>query len=264
MKTKQEEKGCEARNEPGPVARVVRQALGHAFRLLPLGMRRTIRGLRLQYLISAGVFDSDEPEYLRLAEWLEPGDIAMDVGANFGSYSVKMSRLVGDAGRVIAFEPVPQTFAMLVRSLAASGCSNVSALNIACSNANGLVTMSIPDDPVSGENLYQASISRSGPSLITVLCARIDDLPLPIDDLKLVKIDAEGHDAEVIEGMWSVISRVMPVLIAEHPSKAISERLTGLGYVHTHQAGSPNGVFIPPRFHYPRSVQSVELADPLR
>jgi FkbM family methyltransferase len=171
----------------------------------------------------------------------------MDIGANFGSFSLRMSELVGDAGRVFAFEPVPQTFALLATALSARGCRNVCALNLACSDTNGVVTMSIPDDPISGENLYQASISASGPALTKVVCARVDDLPLPTNGLRLVKIDAEGHDAEVISGMWQLIRRELPILVAEHPSEAIIGRLASLGYSHSHERGSPNAVFTPPR-----------------
>lgn len=234
-------------DRPGLFGRAIRFVLGPVFRRMPLGWRRTLRAARLRYLVRRKMFGSDEPEYRKLAEWLRPGDVAMDVGANFGSFSLRMSELVGEDGRVYAFEPVPQTFALLATALSARGCKNVSALNLACSDTTGIVTMSVPDDPVSGENLYQASISVSGPSLTKVVCARIDDLPLPTKGLRLVKIDAEGHDAEVISGMWQLIRKEMPILIAEHPSATIIDRLKGLGYLHSHELGSPNAVFTPPR-----------------
>lgn len=180
---------------------------------------------------------------MRLREWLAVGDTAIDVGANFGSYSLKMSELVGESGRVLAFEPVPQTFAMLVRALAKADCRNVTMFNAACGNESRIVSMSVPDDHFTGENLYQASIGDSGPSSTNVICVRVDDLPIPLEGLRLVKIDAEGHDALVIEGMWRVISQFMPVLIVEHPPNYIIERLTQLGYKPTREGKSPNIVF---------------------
>lgn len=227
------------------ITSLARGAVRPIFRALPKGLRRSIRARRLEYLVAIGKFESDEPEYKRLHEWLSTGDTAIDIGANFGSYTLRMSELVGGSGRVFAFEPMPQTFAMLVRALARADCRNVTAFNLACSNESRVVSMSVPDDRFTGENLYQASISNSGPSLTTVLCVRVDDLPLSLGSLRLVKIDAEGQDALVIEGMWHVISQHMPILIVEHPPSYTIERLTQLGYKATRAGKSPNTVFLP-------------------
>ena len=239
-----------AKQSPGRLAaleRLPRHVLGPLYRALPAGVRRSIRTVRLRYIVKRGRFGSEEPEYQRLSEWLRPGDTAIDVCANFGSYALRMSELVGDQGRVYAFEPVPQSFALLTMVLGTAFRRNVTTLNLACSNRNGLVSMTIPDDPLTGENLYQASIRSDGPSPTRVICSRIDDLPLPMDRLSLVKIDAEGHDAEVIEGMWNIVCRFLPVVIVEYPPVAICNRMRSLGYELTDRVGSPNGVFIHPR-----------------
>jgi FkbM family methyltransferase len=156
-----------------------------------------------------------------------------------------MSEIVGREGRVFAFEPVPQTFAVLVRLLAIADRKNVTALNLACSNTNDVVSISVPDDPVTGENLYRATIMRGGPSPVSICCVRLDDLALPLDRLRLVKIDAETHETEVIEGMWQLISEKRPVLIIEHLPAAATARLLALGYTRRHRDRSPNSVFIP-------------------
>ena len=225
---------------------MLRSTLKPIWHRLPIGLRRFVRAARLEYLVRRNVFESEEPEFSRLPEWLRPGDSVVDIGANFGTFTLKMSALVGETGRVFSFEPVPQTFAMLIRALSARNCRNVYPVNLACSNINGSVSMSIPDDPLTGEDLYQASISASGPSLVQVCCARIDDLPLPFGKVRLIKIDAEGHDAEVVDGAWETLCRSMPILIIEHPPDEISDRLAGLGYRKSREADSPNTVFLPP------------------
>lgn len=232
--------------EPGLAVRFLKRALGPLVRQLPLSFRRKLRAWRVHSLIRRDRFGSEEPEYHRLQTWLRSGDIAIDVGANFGTYSLRMAEIVGENGRVYAFEPIPQTFAMLVRSVAIRGCRNITALNLACANESRILTMSVPDDALAGEDLYQASISETGPSLTSVVCVRIDDLGVPFDRLRLVKIDAEGHDSEVIEGMWGLIERTRPVLIVEHPAEAISKRLVALGYTLELPPRSPNGIFHPP------------------
>lgn len=226
---------------------MLREILGPIWKRLPVGLRRSARAIRLEYHVRKGVFDSEEPEFRRLSEWLKSGDTALDIGANFGSFTLRMSQIVGSKGHVFSFEPVPLTFAMLNRSLAARGCSNVCALNLACSDTSGYVTMSIPDDPVTGENLYQAHISQSGPSLVRICCVRLDDLPLPFGDVRLVKIDAEGHDAEVVYGMWNLLTKSMPVLVIEHPADELCRRLLDLGYTSSRDPQSPNTVFVKTR-----------------
>ena len=226
---------------------MMRKFLGPVWKRLPVGFRRSARSARLERLVRKGDFESEEPEFRRLSEWLREGDTALDIGANFGTFTLRMSQLVGSDGHVFSFEPVPQTFAMLNRSIAARGCTNVCALNLACSDTNGYVTMSIPDDPVTGENLYGAHISLNGPALVRICCVRLDDLPLPIGEVRLVKIDAEGHDAQVIYGMWNLVAKSMPVLIIEHPAEDLRSRLHDLGYSSCRDPQSPNTVFVKSR-----------------
>jgi len=162
-----------------------------------------------------------------------------------------MSELVGDTGRVYAFELVPRTFAMLVRSIAARGVRKITAPILACANESRVLTISIPDDPLSGEDFYDARISEAGASLTAVVCGRIDDLGLPVDRLRLVKIDAEGHDSEVNEGMWGLIEKTRRLLIVEHPSDVINTRLMALDCSLGFPSGSPNGVL---RAHDPATT----------
>lgn len=198
-------------------------------------------------MVSHGNLRSSEPEYDRLGEWLGPGDCALDIGANFGVFTLRMAELVGEQGRVFAFEPVPQTFAALSRVVATADRRNVTLLNVACSDSNGFTTMAVPDDPTTGENLYQASIQSDGPSLTRVCRMRVDDLGLPLERLRLVKIDVESHETAVLNGMWDIILNRAPVLIVENLPQAVATRLLNCGYENYHLEGSPNFVCIPGR-----------------
>ena len=224
---------------------IVRRTLGPTYRALPLTLRREIRTRRLEYIARRGRFTSDELEFGRLGEWLSPGDIAIDIGANYGAYTLRMSELVGSDGRVFAFEPVPQTFATLIRLLAATDRQNVTALNLACSSRNGFASISIPDEAVTGEDLYRATMIQGGPSPVSICCVRLDDLALPLDRLRVVKIDTEQHESEVIDGMWQTICRRRPILIIENLPPPATERLVSIGYRRDHATGSPNSMFIP-------------------
>src|SRR4051812_40887128 len=94
--------------------------------------------------MARGWFRSPEPEWDRMAEWLRPGETALDIGANVGHYTCRMSHLVGKGGRVFAFEPVPATFAALASNGKHFPFPNVTLLNAAAGDAVGMVGMSVP------------------------------------------------------------------------------------------------------------------------
>src|ERR1035437_3567146 len=66
-----------------------------------------------------------DPEVDVMAKTVKPGDTVIDVGANVGALTVAMAKLVGPNGRVIAFEPQPETAALLERNAAQNGLDNV-------------------------------------------------------------------------------------------------------------------------------------------
>jgi hypothetical protein len=82
---------------------------------------------RLHYarLIRRGTFCSDEPEYSMLEQIVSPGDWVIDVGANVGQYTLRLSELVKASGRVFAFEPIPQTFELLAANCLLAPYRNV-------------------------------------------------------------------------------------------------------------------------------------------
>jgi FkbM family methyltransferase len=181
-----------------------------------------------------------EPEYGRIAEWLRPGGCAIDVGANVAHYTRAFAEAVGPSGRVLAFEPIPQTFELL-----AGNCRelrNVTLINAAASDAFGFLRMDVPKwEGQAQDNFYRASITASG--AYQVMAMTLDSLALPSVDL--IKIDAEGHELSVLKGAEALIRRCRPVLIVEMPNAETSAFLRGLGYALTQTDGSPNVVAEP-------------------
>lgn len=66
-----------------------------------------------------------------------PGDVVLDIGAHIGYYTVLAARSVGNEGRVIAFEPDPQNYSLLVKNVAKNGYRNVTAVQKAVSWNSG-------------------------------------------------------------------------------------------------------------------------------
>jgi FkbM family methyltransferase len=203
-------------------------------RLIPARVHAALRLLKYRFQIYLGTFRSPEPEWDRLREWVKPGDSVIDIGANVGHYTRELLKIVGKEGLVTAFEPVPVTFAILSRLV--RGAPNVSLHSCAASDHDGECAMCVP-----GRNYYRAHI-RDGGDIPVKTCA-IDHLNLESADF--VKIDAEGHELKILEGMKGLLGRFHPVLLIENSGKGIADFLAPFGCRKLQLTGSPNLVFIP-------------------
>lgn len=209
--------------------------------LLPRGTQTAIRrhwyGLRYRL----GRFASDEPEYRKLQEWISPNDWAVDIGANIGVYTARMSKLVGPGGHVFAFEPVRETFHLLAFNARLFPYSNTSLFNVATSDAFGLVGVELPTMDSGLPNIYEARISLSG-SVRESFRMRIDGLSLS-GKVSLVKVDTEGHELSTLQGMEQLLGQHSPTLIVEGECPKVADYLASFGYQQEQFSGSPNKVF---------------------
>lgn len=205
-------------------------------------LRRMYYGLRIRW----GHFSASEPEYALLPSLLSPGNCVIDVGANIGLYTKRFSELVGKDGCVIAFEPVPETFALLTSNVYRFRFANVTLMNAALSDDSAFSRMSMPTFDTGLKNFYQAHLVRDGErqtEAFRVMALRLDSLHIP-QRVALVKIDVEGHEASVLRGMADLLQRDRPTLIVETNSPAVEENLCGMGYEAKRLNGSPNILFL--------------------
>lgn len=209
---------------------------------LPLSTQNSMKRMHFSRQIKRNTFFTDEAEFARLSEWVGDGDWVIDIGANIGHYTLKLSSLVGDSGRVIAFEPVIATFELLASNVASARAGNVSLFNAASSDKSALVQMEIPTFDSGLDNYYMANISGSGN--VSCLTLAIDSLELP-NRIAFVKIDAEGHELHVLAGMKNMLERDKPVLVVELSNDEIIEYLTPLGFECQKIDGSSNLIFTP-------------------
>ncbi len=125
---------------------------------LPIRWQQALKRRWFAWKIRRGRFASQEPEYAILDQFLHQGDWALDIGANVGFYSARMSQLVGPKGRVIAFEPVRESFELLTANAQLFPYPNTTLLNIAVSNEPSILHLVVPEYPVGGKNYYEASV----------------------------------------------------------------------------------------------------------
>ena len=200
-----------------------------------LAFRRRMYARQIRH----NAFCTTEPEYDRLGEWIREGDWVLDIGANIGHYTKRFSELVGASGRVLAFEPVPDTFTLLTANARLFAHANVSLFNAAVSDRLDLCGMTVPNFDTGLRNYYEARLADASESAFSVLT-------IPIEArVALVKIDAEDHEAAVLAGMSRLLERYHPVLIVETGDERVVERLARMRYVSERLPGSPNILFRP-------------------
>ncbi len=151
-----------------------------------------------------------EPETSALLDRLVvDGDVFFDVGANWGWYALLIASRPGFAGRIHAFEPFPSTFRDLASAVRQGGLDNVIACHdIALADCEGVAAMGFSDGVQSG----LARLGEAGGTKVRL--ARLDGLGLPAPDV--IKIDAEDHELEVLEGAAAILDGARPFVVFEN------------------------------------------------
>ena len=210
---------------------------------LPFPVRQSLRAWKYRLQAAFGRFRSDEPEFQQLADWVRAGDWVLDVGANVGQYTLRLSEIVGEEGRVIAFEPIAETFEILASMARRARYRNITMFNSAVSERAGAVRFGVPVGAAGLPNYFQARVRSEGDRI--VLGCALDELPLP-ERIALIKIDVEEHEVSVIRGMRKLMERDHPILIIEAHEGIYREFLAAHGYRMLPRApGSSNLVFLP-------------------
>jgi len=211
---------------------------------LPSNWQYELKRILYRRQIRHDRFVTTEPDFAILSTLVSTGDWVIDVGANVGHYTKRLSELVGPSGRVIALEPIPETFSLLASNTRSFGFLNVTLLNAAVSDRTQLVGMAIPNFDSGLKNFYQARITgdASNAQAIQVITVTLDSLNLP-RRVAMVKIDVEGHERDVLRGMEQMLRRDGPTLIVETGSDDVMAFLSGMGYRSEKLAGSPNVIF---------------------
>lgn len=149
-----------------------------------------------------------------LAQVARPGLVTADVGANLGYFTVLMSALVGPSGHVHAFEPNPLIAGRLRRTLTLNGFDvNTATLHEQALGAEDGATalLVVPAGEPKNAHLTPASPDPSwGQHSVTL--RRLDSYP-ELAGLDLIKIDAEGAERAIWEGMSGILERGRPMTV---------------------------------------------------
>lgn len=174
----------------------------------------------------------DETNFLR--KFLRPGMCVLDVGANFGVYTLLAARCVGEHGRVLSIEPASTTTRWLRASVALNKFETVEVLPLALSDRNGELSLSLQSGAEYNRLMDEtAQIGRGE----RVKARRLDDCAHEhaIESVDLVKLDAEGAEKQIIDGGRRFFIEESPLVMFEIKSAKdvdldLIQKFEGLGY----------------------------------
>ncbi len=157
-----------------------------------------------------GVWEPNETHWF--TRFIGRGDTVIDIGANVGYYTLLASRLVGEHGRVYAFEPDPIAFALLEQNVRLNEARNVVLEQKAVSNENGSIQLFLAPDNKGDHRIYQTAEGRPA---IDIDAVRLDDYLAEVDGrVDFVKIDTQGAEALIIAGMRQTIDAHPNIVMA--------------------------------------------------
>jgi FkbM family methyltransferase len=158
-----------------------------------------------------------------LARRVRPGMTVVDVGANYGYYTLLLADAVGEAGQVIAVEPNPAAVALLGQSVLLNGYSGRTRIVPHALGATpGKRLLFIPDGEPKNATLVNQDGLANGRTIETSTVT-LDEITLACCKVDLVKIDAEGGEEEIVAGMVNLIQRDRPMLVLEYNAARYSE-----------------------------------------
>lgn len=166
---------------------------------------------------------------IRLAKFLiqnlKNDDVFFDVGAHYGYFSLLASKLIGEKGQVFSFEASPTTFSILKKNQLEH--SNIKVYNQAVSDVNSPLTFYEFPNLYSEYNTLEINQFKDEswfleykPKEITIEAIVLDDfLEKENIQFKIIKIDVEGAEFKVIDGMKKHLKKHSPIIIMEYLSE---------------------------------------------
>jgi FkbM family methyltransferase len=164
---------------------------------------------------AVAVLGERDPNVMRfLRRWVRPGFVACDIGANIGTYTVPLSRLVGPDGHVVAFEPNHPTCACLRQNIRQNGLHNVTILRAAAGPERGVADLVVTANnfgevhlaPSGSDNFQRqggdgiAVASAPGTARVAVTTVDAEVARLGLQRVDFIKIDVEGFELAALRG----------------------------------------------------------------
>jgi FkbM family methyltransferase len=165
----------------------------------------------------------------------------IEIGGHIGYFSLLFSSLVGEKGKVLVFEPGENNLPYTRKNL--SQCNNIKLIEKAASDTNGMLTFYIEN--LTGQNNtlvkdYDVFTANSEVSFVESSYQKVEVESVRIDDFILenkifpnfIKIDVEGAELMVLQGMTECLKNIKPILMVEltNNNKDVIDLVKSYGY----------------------------------
>lgn len=174
----------------------------------------------------------DEIKFLR--RLLRPGQKVIDIGANYGAYTLSMAQAVGRTGCVWAFEPASSTARLLAEGIAANGFSQIVLEQSALSGICGTAQLSLSENSELNALVHGKPATSASESVPVVTLDRCMQR-YGWRDIEFVKIDAEGEESNILKGAKQFLKDLSPLVQYEIKAGAdlhlqLVQEFAALGY----------------------------------
>ncbi|MDP3698702.1 MAG: FkbM family methyltransferase [Nanoarchaeota archaeon] len=136
---------------------------------------------------------------------VKPGEVVVDIGANIGYHTLLLAKLVGDKGKVYAFEPHPENFALLKKNVEVNGYKNVIVEQKAVSDKNGKVKLYLAGDNRTTRH-SMIKYEKTKAEYVEVDTVALDDY-FKDQSVHFIKIDIEGAEHYAVVGMRKLLKK---------------------------------------------------------
>jgi len=166
------------------------------------------------------IFKIHEPLTTELIKNIvKEGMTCIDLGSNLGYYTLLESKLVGNSGKVFAFEPSPITYENFKKNLEINHITNVYHYNVALGNINGKIKFLV-SKMSNWCRIVDDSKKTLDDNIIEVPMLTLDDFSTKnkLEKIDFIRMDIEGYESKAYSGMTEIIKKFKPELYMEiHP-----------------------------------------------
>jgi len=166
-----------------------------------------------------GIYEPLETSLVK--KLIKKGDVVVDLGAHIGYYTLIFAKLVGNEGKVFAFEPNPDNFALLNKNIKMNGYINVVTEQKAVANKTGKTRFYLSPDNAGDHRIYDL---HDGRQFIEIDVTSLNDYFKEYEGrLNFIKMDIQGAEAAAIEGMSHLLSKnkVLKIMSEFWPSAMV-------------------------------------------
>ncbi|PSB33599.1 FkbM family methyltransferase [Stenomitos frigidus] len=196
-------------------------AIDQAFTCIPfkdllLTVKPSLASITTGVLLAKGDWFEAEMEFWR--HHIQPGMTVIDVGANVGVYTFSAAQRVGNQGRVLAIEPFSECVQFLQETCNVNQLSWVKVIAGAASDRTQTAQLALQMASELNQLVPNDAELVSGGNVETVACFTLDALieQESIAHVDFLKIDAEGHELQVLAGSERLLTKLMPTIVYEN------------------------------------------------